>query len=164
MLIGVISDTHDNVEATQKAIKLFNQKRVGLVVHCGDLVSPFLTKFFTELNCRVIAVFGNNEGDKFRLLKLQNKIEYQGVCAELNLDGKRVVVYHGDSKILLNALLKSQIYDVVFSGHDHNARITKEGKTLYVNPGTLSGFPPGTKPTVAIYNTETNQAEIQALE
>jgi len=36
MLIGIISDTHDNARNLLKAVELFNEKEVGLVIHCGD--------------------------------------------------------------------------------------------------------------------------------
>ena len=41
MLIGVMSDTHDNVPLIEKAVALFNDRKVGFVIHAGDYVAPF---------------------------------------------------------------------------------------------------------------------------
>ncbi len=68
MKIGVLSDTHDQGELIQKAVKYFNDENVSWVFHCGDWVSPFILHFFRELKAPLRGVFGNNDGDKFRHL------------------------------------------------------------------------------------------------
>jgi uncharacterized protein len=40
MKIGLISDTHDNIQDMQNAISLFNDKHVNFVIHASDIVSP----------------------------------------------------------------------------------------------------------------------------
>ena len=37
MIIGVISDTHNNLRNVKKIIELFNEKKVELVIHTGDI-------------------------------------------------------------------------------------------------------------------------------
>ena len=87
MLIGIISDTHDHARNMLKAVRLFNEKKVELVVHCGDWVSPFMPDFCKELNCKIISVFGNNEGEHFRFLKRKEdkkwNIEFHSVAVEI---------------------------------------------------------------------------------
>ncbi|OIO63387.1 metallophosphoesterase [Candidatus Woesearchaeota archaeon CG_4_10_14_0_2_um_filter_33_10] len=170
MLIGIISDTHDNARNLLKAVELFNEKEVGLVIHCGDWVSPFMPDFCDKLNCKIISVFGNNDGDIFRFLSRNEKerwnIEFERDCVEMNIDGKKIAAYHGHSKPLLQSLIKSQDYDAVFSGHNHKASVEKKGKTLHVNPGSTSGVCESKlsdKITIAIYDTKTNKAEIVSL-
>ena len=170
MLIGIISDTHDNARNLLKAVELFNKKKVGLVIHCGDWVSPFMPDFCNKLRCKIISVFGNNEGDIFRFLKRHEKnkwnIEFERECIEINIDGKKIAAYHGHSKPLLQSLIKSQDYDAVFSGHNHKASVEKKGKTLHVNPGSISGVCESKlsdEITVAVYDTKTNNAEIISL-
>ena len=170
MLIGIISDTHDNARTLLKAVDLFNKRKVGLVIHCGDWVSPFMPPFTKGLKCKIISVFGNNEGDIFRFLKRNEKekwnIEFEKECAEIEIDGKKIAAYHGHSKPLLQSLIKSQEYDAVFSGHNHKASVEKKGKTLHVNPGSTSGvcgIELSDKITIAIYDTKTNTAEIVPL-
>ncbi len=42
MLIGVVSDTHDNLPLVEKAVKRLNEEKVNLVLHAGDYVAPFV--------------------------------------------------------------------------------------------------------------------------
>jgi len=167
MLIGAISDTHDNVPNLLKAIKVFNERRVELVIHCGDWVSPFMLDFCGELKAKIESVWGNNEGDIYRFLtrhqKKQWNVEFHNISMELEVDGKKLAAYHGDSKPLLRALIASQAYDVVFSGHTHAPLIEKEGKTLHVNPGSTSGLSESSLTkiiTVALFDTKQSDAEI----
>lgn len=170
MKIGVISDTHDNVQNLKKAIDLFNKEETEFVFHCGDWVSPFMPDFCSELKCKIISVLGNNEGDIYRFLqrsKARNwNIELHNKTAELNINEIKMIVYHGDDFKLLNGLIDSQNYDVVFSGHTHKALIEKKGKTLHINPGSISGIRNSNINdiiTVAIYDTIKNTAQIIKL-
>jgi len=74
MFIGIMSDTHDNVPLTKKAIDLFNSKKVEFVIHAGDYTSPFTLKLFKELRCKYAGVFGNNDGDKLLLQDRRKEI------------------------------------------------------------------------------------------
>jgi predicted phosphodiesterase len=38
MKIGIISDTHDDIENVQKAIEIFNAEGVNYAIHAGDYV------------------------------------------------------------------------------------------------------------------------------
>jgi predicted phosphodiesterase len=40
-MIGIISDSHDNMDAIRRAVEFFNKKEVKAVLHAGDLVSPY---------------------------------------------------------------------------------------------------------------------------
>ncbi|MFH1508561.1 MAG: metallophosphoesterase [bacterium] len=167
MLIGIISDTHDHAKNLLKAIDVFNDKKVELVFHCGDWVAPFMPDFCKDLNCKIISVLGNNEGDAFRFIKSENEnrwnIEFYKRIFVKEIDGKKLTVYHGDDPTILSALIKFGEYDAVFSGHTHVTVNEMHGKTLHVNPGTICEYVDSKiidKPTVAIYNTETNLAEI----
>jgi hypothetical protein len=39
-LTGIISDSHDNRNNIRKAVDIFNQKDVCLVIHAGDFIAP----------------------------------------------------------------------------------------------------------------------------
>jgi len=41
MVIGIISDTHDHMDNIRKALKIFKEKNVKVILHAGDFVSPF---------------------------------------------------------------------------------------------------------------------------
>jgi uncharacterized protein len=167
MLIGILSDTHDNAINLVNAIKLFNKRKVKLAIHCGDWVSPFMPDFCEEAKFKIISIFGNNEGDKYRFLMRSkiNKwnIEFHNKFVELELEKRKLIAYHGDSDAIMISLIASKKYDAVFSGHTHKAVVEKKGKTLHVNPGSTCGIAESklTKNiTVAIYDTKNNSAEI----
>ncbi len=163
MKIGIISDTHDNVEGLKRAIEEFNKQNVDLVFHCGDWVSPFMTDECKDLNCNMVGVFGNNDGDLVRLIeKGAGKISFEMQCAEKEVDGRKIAIYHGTSIPLLDSLLYCEKYDAVFSGHTHTVSINKYKKTLHVNPGSPS-FPWKGFASVAIYDTKDNSAKIIQL-
>ena len=37
MLVGVVSDTHNNIKNIKEIICLFNEEQVDLVIHTGDI-------------------------------------------------------------------------------------------------------------------------------
>ncbi len=93
MLIGIISDTHDDMAAIRKAVDMLNAEKVSRVIHAGDLVSPFTFEIFSELKCGFSGIFGNNDGDRL-LLKQKSGGNIHGQPLVLALDEKKVVVVH----------------------------------------------------------------------
>ncbi|MFO7891640.1 MAG: metallophosphoesterase family protein [bacterium] len=93
MKIGIIADSHDNIPALKKAVNLFNEMEVACVIHAADLIAPFVSKPLSRLHSDFVAVFGNNEGEKFCLRKtLQNKI-YRAFYI-LQYKGKTILMLH----------------------------------------------------------------------
>jgi putative phosphoesterase len=172
MKIGVMSDTHDRLESLSKVIEIFKENDVGQIIHCGDWVSPLTLEYFDSisrnLNVPIKSVYGNNEGDIKNIIRRNNKLRNPVSFTfkdtiELNIQGRKVVVYHGDDKVILNALIKSGIYDAIFTGHTHAVRNEVAGKTLVLNPGATCFIAESKiidKGSVAIYNSDTNSAEI----
>ena len=64
MLIGIFADSHDHLDHIHRAVEVFNQAGCELVVFAGDLVSSFAVPPLRKLNCKVIACYGDNEGNK----------------------------------------------------------------------------------------------------
>ena len=61
MKIGIVSDTHNNIELAQKAIKIFEKNNVDLIVHAGDITSPKMLGLFKDFKCKF--VLGNGDID-----------------------------------------------------------------------------------------------------
>ncbi len=172
MLVGIISDTHDNLVGLKKAIQIFKEKKIEMLIHCGDWVSPFTLEFFDKemegLNIPVKSVVGNNPGDTKRTMmsnaRMRHPIEWpKTVTLSLEIDAKKAIVYHGDDYALLDGLIDCQKYDLVFTGHKHAVRNETVGKTLVINPGSTCYASEDEiieKASVAIYNSQTHQAEI----
>lgn len=175
MKIGIMSDLHDNIRHGIKAVEYFNKENIETLLFCGDFVSPFSMRLFTKLNAPVKAVLGNGDPDiqKFEY-QLQNlemlkdlKLDISFRFQDLTIDGKRFAVFHGDDDNLVNALQESKLYDVLCIGHTHDPKIETINNTLVINPGSLVGYfvETGTVPiTCAVYDTETNTAEIIDLD
>ena len=78
--IGVITDTHDDVEHAKAAIELFNEQLCCCVVHCGDIISPLTLELFSGLRPGLKLYWINgcghdNQGDNFaRLREVSNRI------------------------------------------------------------------------------------------
>lgn len=162
MLIGLIADTHDNLPIVDKAVKKLNEMNVGLVLHAGDYVAPFVIPKLKELKAKLIGVFGNNDGDRELLKKRFNEykdLEVHGNFAEIIVGGLRIALLHGDEEELLEALINSQSFDIVVHGHIHKAEVCQKGKTLIVNPGEVCGYLTG-KSTIALLDTDRREAEI----
>ena len=62
----------------------------------------------------------------------------------------------------IDALADSGKFDIILSGHTHSMVNKKHNDVLIVNPGELCGYLTE-KPTFAIVNTETLEAEIIAI-
>jgi uncharacterized protein len=169
MKIGVISDTHDNIKNIKKAIACFNEKKVELIIHCGDWTLPSTAKLFSNLECEIISVFGNcdKNHDEFIINKKNQNwnIKFLGKVGEIEFDNRKIAFVHGDFEPVLNTLIASEKYDAVFSGHTHRHLIEKVGKTLHVNPGCCSGkiLIQKVEPSIAIYETRNNTAEIKKI-
>jgi hypothetical protein len=165
MLVGLISDTHDNLPMVEKAIKRLNEEKVGLVLHAGDYVAPFVVPKFKDLQAKLIGVFGNNDGDHELLKKRfsENKnLEIRGSFAEVKVDNLKIALLHGSEEELLRALIESESFDVIVHGHMHKADVYRKGKTLIVNPGEVCGYLSG-KSTMALLDTVKSEARLIEL-
>ncbi len=159
MLIGIISDTHDNMPALHSAVEILNKRNVGHVIHAGDFCSPFTFRALKHLNCEFTGIYGNNDGERLLLQKLSNSRLFTPPHI-LELAGKKIVIMHEHH--VVDALADSNHFDLVVYGHTHTPDIRQQGKTLIVNPGELSGWLYG-KSTIAIADLSTLTAELIEL-
>jgi hypothetical protein len=165
MKIGIVADTHDNLDAIKSAVKIFNEESIGILIHAGDFVAPFTERAFRTLSVPLFGVFGNNDGDR---VLLKEKYKEKGVGEiyedphEFEFASKRIIVTHRPK--IVKALAMSGFYDVVISGHTHEAviekkEVRKDGEVWVINPGECCGYLTGRK-TVAILDLEKEEARI----
>jgi uncharacterized protein len=159
MIIGALSDTHDNMPQIRKAVDFFRERGVEHVIHAGNFTSPFTFQSLKELICEFTGIFGNNDCDKFLFHTLSGgRVHNQPYAFELAR--KKIVVIHEHH--IVDALANSGHYDLVVYGHTHKAEIRKAGLTLMVNPGEAGSCLNG-KSTVAIVDLSDMTAEIISL-
>ena len=159
MLIGVLSDTHDHMDNTKKALELFKERGVSLVVHCGDIVAPFCLDLLNKSGLSWEGVLGNNDGEVEILIK-KGEGRLSKEPKELELDGKRILVKHFHH--FVEELAKSGRYHIILYGHTHQPRIEKINGTLVVNPGECCGWVTG-RATIAIVDTERLEGKLLEL-
>ena len=162
MLIGLISDTHDNLQAITEAVKTFNSRRVGLVLHAGDYVAPFTYAAYKGLQCKLVGVYGNVDGDRGLLRERFSSLGFkvESDFEELEVDGIRIALLHGVHPQIVEALALSGKYHVVVHGHTHTKRAERIGKTLVVNPGEACGYIYGVR-SIALLDTATLKVEFE---
>lgn len=164
MIIGILSDIHDNLGNLNKSLELMQEKQVGQIIFCGDFCSPFAAKRLAETGLPVHAVFGNNDGDRFHISKAtaafpQFRIygEYIGdVDSQLELDGVKIGVTH--YPYYAKPMIKTGWYDCVFYGHNHKADKQMFASNLLLNPGEIAGV--FGAPSFAIIDTTLRSSEI----
>lgn len=142
-MIGVLSDTHNNITNLQLALDVFRKAGVDTIIHCGDLSRSELAHPLTEFH--VIFTFGNNDaasGEIQTILTAQNPHNWAGLIYTGVLDGVRVAVSHGHLLAETKALLRAGEYEYVFTGHSHRHKDEWIGSTRHINPGALGGMHP----------------------
>ena len=152
MKIGILADSHDNLPALVKAVSLFNDAGVSLVLHAGDLISSFTAKPFKQLNCELTAVYGNNDGDIIGLAQAFEGKIYRAPHL-VQFKGKKILLMHEPDN--LDALAISGKFDAIIYGYTHEIDIRK-GPALVINPGECGGWLSGRR-TVALWDVEKGQ-------
>ena len=156
MLVGVISDTHDNLPKIAAALELFVARRVGAVLHAGDYVAPFALKLLLRPGIPLVGVFDNNDGERQGLMRLCGSLHDSP--HRLELGGKAIVLAHDPADLGPAALAGAHL---AVHGHTHRAGV-QAGKPLVVNPGEAGGWLTG-RCTVALVDLDAMRAEVVDL-
>jgi putative phosphoesterase len=140
MKIAILSDTHDNVETLARALP--GLQAADVVLHCGDVCSPFTLKRLAEgMGAKPVhLVWGNNDGDRRMLAEVAaqaGNVYLHGEFADFTLGDLRVAMSHYPA--VARAVAASGQYGLVCYGHDHQAHEERLGATLLLNPGELAG-------------------------
>jgi hypothetical protein len=141
MKIAVISDTHDNLKNLTAALAGIAAEGCGMLIHCGDLASPFMIHTLAEFSGEVHTVFGNVEGDQFTIKKMADgyrNITLHGEAGFLEIEGDEVAFTH--RPVFARGFASTGRYKFVFYGHTHRNDREKVNGTWMVNPGDLIGL------------------------
>ena len=162
MKVAVLSDVHDHVWNLRAALDAVRE--ADALVFCGDFCSPFVVPLLAEgFPGPIHAVFGNNDGDLFRIAQNAARFDHVQLHAELfagELGGRPVAANHYPEIAL--GLADSGRFDLVCYGHTHRFAVEARGSALTVNPGTLLGYDPAERhdvaATFAVYDTTNAEA------
>jgi len=161
MLIGILSDTHDRVKAAAAGLAALRQAGVKMVVHCGDIGGEEILEMLAE--SPALCVWGNTDVERVDLSRYAAKlgIDCRGEFAELDLEGKKIAVTHGDNVRLMQRVTRGEQYDYLLHGHTHVARDWRLGRVRIINPGALYR---AAKKTVATLDTSNDMVTYLTVE
>lgn len=139
--LAILSDTHDQIANLRAAISYCNVNCIDIVLHCGDLISPFMLKELALFKGPVHLIYGNNAGDQHLISSRCSEefanITHHGILGKIICDGQRIALVHYPEQARGLASLSN--YDIICCGHSHRYGIEYFGKTLLINPGQLLG-------------------------
>ncbi len=157
MLIGVVSDTHNNHKNIEKIVNLLNNEKVELAIHTGDITNSKALEKFLRLNCKLIGVYGNNDRNEIGLKEAaaQFKFDFQDPPLIITKANRKIGVFHEPDSI--EEFLSETDVDIIFHGHTHRFREESIRDTLIYNPGESAGVLKG-KNAIGIVNLNTLEA------
>lgn len=137
MKIGILSDTHNELDRTRRAVELLVGEGVERLIHCGDLANGEIVRACAVLP--LTFVFGNHDADMVPELRAAaedcgaNCLEWGGT---IELAGKRIAVAHGHLTSDLRPLIAAEP-DYLLFGHFHAQIDSREHPVRRINPGAL---------------------------
>ncbi len=171
MLVGVISDSHDNIYKLDAVLDELKKEKVETIIHLGDIISPFTVRRMREKlgGIPVIGVLGNNDGDILLLSKLFRDYGWKLLNGPVivDLDGRRFLLMHGYNGLehtekLAMELVGFEGIDGVLYGHTHRALLKRINSRILLNPGEVCGYLTG-KTSFAVLDTSRLDAVVKWL-
>lgn len=164
MKIGIISDTHGNIEGGRLAVRRLLQNGANVILHLGDGVADAIEIERLE-GFPIQRIAGNN--DIYSGAAFEGHFSYNGHCI-LAVHGHREDMnrYHGEDSRLksLNRLAsraKALGASIVLFGHTHHAEDFIHSGIRFVNPGSLDLG--ASQPSCCIINLEHDEPTIEFL-
>ena len=159
MKIGVVSDTHNSLKNIETIINLFNDERVPVVIHTGDISNANTLERFSNLNSKLIGVYGNNDRNESGLKEVAQRynFQFQEPPRRLSLLDREIVIFHEPDKID-QFLSENKLIDVVLYGHTHRYENNIKNGVLFFNPGESAGMQKGSN-AIGILDLKNMQAK-----
>lgn len=173
MLVGIMGDTHDHLDNVRRLVERFNEANCGIVLHAGDFVSPLAVTPLRRLECKVLAVWGDNDANR---RAIEGQMRVVGTVHEPPLEtelscGTRLLMAHrpierseierarlqGDENSELQP--SREFRTLAVQSHTHHPGTKRYGSLLLLNPGEACGWVTGLA-TAAFYDTNTGEATI----
>lgn len=159
MLVGIVSDTHDQIERLEAVVLELKERGADLLFHCGDLCGPEAVRACRSL--KTYFVQGNNDREISAIQKAIAEIHgiFLGQSGEVEVDGKRLAITHGSDPREVKECLKGMPHFLLV-GHSHKAVRYREKSTWVINPGALYRAPTW---TFALLDTKTNKVKFLSV-
>lgn len=162
MKLGILSDTHNNLDNAVAARDALITAGVQQFLHCGDVTTPKIAKVFREVP--IAFVMGNMDGDAGTIRELIADWDTASMSITVTAEfaGKSIAMCHGHYQNVLAQFIHSGEYDYVFHGHSHVRRDERVGITRVINPGALGGRKPQTR-SFCILDLATDELSVVEL-
>lgn len=164
MLVGIFSDSHDNLINIEKFLDFAQVNNFAEIIFCGDLCAPATLKKLIAPNFTgPIHMILGNVADRDLLPQVAasiSQVKFYGDQGEFEIDGLKIAINHYPQEA--KKLAVSGKYDYVFYGHNHTPWEEKVGQTILANPGTLAGM--FNKATFAVLDTKLRKLSLKILE
>lgn len=150
MLIGIISDTHNQLPA--EVFDIF--KEVDYIIHAGDIGDISIVDDLKAL-APVRAVYGNM--DQFPVVTSLNNMDF------FTLGGKKFCLTHmiSTEKAFAFFLYKmNKKVDIVIYGHTHRPEHGVFNRIHFINPGSASNPREVKNGSVALLNIENGRMDV----
>jgi len=161
-IVGLLSDTHIPSRAKTVPPKVFEVFRdVSLILHAGDLTQLGV---LTELErlAPVVAVHGNMDG--------KDVVERLPEVIAVEVEGWKVGLIHSLGIFAglwkMKKTTQQNDFNVLVSGHTHRPMVKREGKVLFINPGSPTNpIPPFLiKPTIGLLRVSRESIEPEIIQ
>ena len=159
MLIGIMSDSHDNLTMLKRAAGAMKKYGVDVLLHGGDYIAPFSIPYLKSTGAKtIIGIYGNNDGEIKGLKKVFDEIGGRLEKAPLRFDlqGLKIMMMH--EPVYIADAKEDPNLNVVIYAHTHKLFIEKKRGKIILNPGETCGYITGRK-TIILLNTETMEPE-----
>ncbi|MFV1858433.1 MAG: metallophosphoesterase [Anaerolineales bacterium] len=163
MKLGVLADTHDNVNNLERVLDAYRKQGITQVIHCGDMTTEGTARSLEGFE--VVYVDGNMDRDLpeiYRTLRDLNPHSVVLPTYEGEIGGVSIGVTHGDNENELRRLVDSGKHQYVFYGHTHRRRDETQGSTRILNPGALGALKFESR-SYSIVDLDTGEATIIEL-
>jgi uncharacterized protein len=174
--IGVISDTHGNVDAWKQAQQVFSD--VDLIIHAGDVLYhpprlgylpgydiPAFAELLNASSVPIVIAQGNCDSQVYEELL---EMPVQSPYALVHDQDLRIVVNHGHLLTQQQVIEAAKRYraGVFISGHTHVPLLECAGGVVLMNPGSpaMPKFERHGKPAPTVGLIENGKARIVATE
>lgn len=161
MKIAVLADIHDNMPRLEECLLDCKKRNLTTAICLGDISRLDTLERVSERFKKVYIALGNMDFN----LKNQTGLFPENVTffgeegGEIEIAGKKIFIVHYD--FLGKKAAETEKYDIVFYGHTHTPWEKKIKKTVFLNPGEISGqFGP---PSFAVYDLSLMKAELVIL-
>jgi hypothetical protein len=141
MRIAILSDTHDDLAALERAVRILQAEGIEILLHCGDLCGPAVVEALAPFDAWIAR--GNMDRHP-ELAPTVREVFGAGKLADrhrLTLDGHSAALVHGHREAELRRIIASNGHAYVFHGHTHRRRDQRIGRTRVINPGAVGGMP-----------------------